>query len=74
MAYQKKGNDFKQTVFSNTAEKVFVQVKKFYAVILVDGVEKLYRYDCKFRVEAIAMFDEYARLDHGKVLMIGTLK
>lgn len=74
MAYKRKNDAMVQTVFSKVAEKRFVQERDFYAVVLVDGKELLYKYNGKFRSEATAHFEEEARLDGGKVLMVGTLK
>ena len=63
-----------QTIFSNVSEKKFNPVKKYYGIVLVDGKEKLYRYDAKFRSEAVAVLEEEARLDHGTLLSVGVLK
>lgn len=74
MAYKRKNDAMVQTVFSNTVEVKFNPVKQYYGIVLVDGKEKLYRYESKFRSEATAALEEEARLDHGKLLSVGVLK
>ena len=70
----KKNDAMIQTIFSNVSEKKFNPIKKYYGIVLVDGKEKLYRYDAKFRSEAVAGLEEEARLDHGTLLSVGVLK
>jgi len=74
MAYKKKNDAMTQTVFSNTAEVKFNPVKKYYGIVLVDGKEKLYLHEGKFRSEAVAVLDEEARLDGGKLLSVGVIR
>lgn len=80
MAYYNKpkriSNDsMKQTVFSNIHEGRVNPLKKYYTFVEVDGTEKLYIHECKFRSEAISHFESEARKDHGKLKgFIGVLK
>lgn len=73
MAYKRKNDAMVQTVYASDVEKRFVQEKDFYAIVKVDGVEKLYKYYGKFRSEASAYFNEEARLDGGVVQYVGVL-
>lgn len=58
-------NDFVQTIFANEVEKKTNPIKKYYGLIKVG--EKLYidEYEGKFRSEALAVFNETARLMGG---------
>jgi hypothetical protein len=71
---KKKQDEFKQTVFSNQAEKRFVQQKKFYALIKINDGLFFEEYPCKFRSEANEYFNEVARLNGGKVDTFSVLK
>lgn len=74
MAYKKKNDAMVQTVYASDVEKRFVQERDYYGIVLVDGKEKLYKYNGKFRSEATAALEEEARLDGGKLLSVGVLK
>jgi hypothetical protein len=50
-----------RTVFSNTHEQKYIQVKKFAATFEVDGETKLVTTEGKFRSEAVAQFKSMAK-------------
>ncbi|GEM_PF-6470800 len=57
----------KRTVYSNTFEGKVNPFKRFYAVIHIDGVNRLYEYESKFRSEATSYFNRIAKRNNGKV-------
>lgn len=63
-----------RTVFSNTHEATFNPFKDYYAIVEVDGVSKVYRYNGKFRSEAIRHFESEARKDGGVVQLVSVAK
>jgi hypothetical protein len=67
MAYfNKKKDHLKQTVFSNVHESNPNPVKTYYAFLEIGGKNHYAEYVGKFRVEALADFQEQARLHNGK--------
>lgn len=74
MTFNKKQEEFKQTVFSNIAETRKDHTRHYYAIIEVDNQEKLYNYDCIGRSEALEYFQEAARIDFGKFKMMSVYK
>jgi flavodoxin len=75
--YQKKQTEaWKQTVFSNTFDAPFNPNKliKFYAVIKQGDKSFVTEYAAKQRSEAVAIFNEEARLFGGQVEVIGVFK
>lgn len=71
MAYQnlKSQSQFSnnhRTVFNNYHEAEPYHIRKYGAIINIDGKDVLEEYDCKFRSEAIEHFKELARLNQGK--------
>jgi hypothetical protein len=71
---QKKKDQMIQTVFSNQAEKRFIPQKKYYALIKI-GEHLFYEeYEGKFRSEAKEYFEEFSRLNQGKVDTFSVLK
>ncbi|PLR99496.1 hypothetical protein [Bacillus sp. T33-2] len=63
-----------RTVFDNTHEKQFNPNRQWYAIVEVDGVEKLYRAEGRVRSAVIRDIEREARKDQGKVLMVGSIK
>ncbi|MBL4951107.1 hypothetical protein JK635_02480 [Neobacillus sp. YIM B02564] len=66
----------KQTIFSNIYEAPFNSNKltKYFALIRVGEKSFLTEYECRFRSEAVSIFNEKARLDNGYVEYIGVFK
>jgi hypothetical protein len=57
-----------QIVFKNTQHDAnFNPYRKYYILMEVEGIEKVYDYVGKFRVEALAYFEEKARMEHGRI-------
>lgn len=66
---------FKQTVFSNQAETKPVIEKEWYGVVeLLNGKSRLYTYTTKQRSEAVAYFEEEARLNNGVLTVVSAFK
>ncbi|WP_080845689.1 hypothetical protein [Cytobacillus gottheilii] len=58
-------NEMVRTVFENTVEKKFSPVRKFYAILTVDGAEKLTTYESISRTDAKEQFEFEAKSLHG---------
>ncbi|MED3562414.1 hypothetical protein [Bacillus xiapuensis] len=65
-----------RTVFNNFHEAPFNPNKltKWYGVISEGGKNFKYEYECKFRSEAVAFFEEKARLSSGTLATISAYK
>lgn len=63
-----KNDQMVRTVFDNTAEKHFVQFRKYYAFAQIEGKEVVLDYVGKFRTEALAALNEMARIEGGKLV------
>jgi hypothetical protein len=65
----------KRTVFSNTHEPKVNLEKKWYGVIdYVDAPSRIATYTTKQRSEAVAIFEEEARLSGGTLCTVGVFK
>ena len=65
----------KRTVFSNTHVPKVNLEKKWYGVIdYLDAPSRIVTYVTKQRSEAVAIFDEEARVTDGKLNAIGVFK
>lgn len=73
--FKRSTQPFKQTVFSNQAETKPVLEKEWYGVVeLHNGKSLLYTYTTKQRSEAVAYFEEEARLNNGVLTVVSTFK
>ena len=77
--YKKKtNNSFRkedQLVWKNTTHEVaFNPTKNYYAVIKIKDKSYLTEYVSKFRSEAVAIFNEEARISGGFVETVGVFK
>ena len=71
MAYQNfksqsQFNDNNRTVINNYHEAEPYHIRKYGAIININGKDVLEEYEGKFRSEAIEHFKEVARLNQGK--------
>jgi hypothetical protein len=73
--FKRSTQPFKQTVFSNQAENRPVLEKEWYGVVeLPNGKSRLYTYTTKQRSEAVAYFEEEARLNKGALTIVSVFK
>lgn len=64
-----------QILWRNTThESEFSPMKKWYGVIKVGDKNFVAEYESKFRSEAVAIFDEEARLSGGSLTTVGVYK
>lgn len=73
--FKRSNIPFKQTVFANEVEKRPILEKEWYGVIeMPNGKSRLYTYTCVQRSEAVAYFEEEARLNNGVLTVVNAFK
>lgn len=73
--FKRSNTPFKQTVFSNQAETKPVLTKEWYGVVdMPNGKSRLFTYTCVQRSEAVAYFEEEARLNNGVLTAVSAFK
>lgn len=64
----KRPQEESQLIWKNMShEGLFNPFRKYYTFVEIDGVEIVLDYIGKFRSEAVAYFEEQARINHGRL-------